>query len=1747
MQDRVRPFVAHFVEQSELKSLEHIIKDEENQSIDCHQLLASVDRLCDVERTYLPIVALVALLSKRKGPWPVFQLQQSYVRAWKSLPEEAKAGHAPIEAQELVQHCLALCKQSYGSLLDLFRSTSNSVAIINPENGQSLHHGALYSALGRFALPLSASRPSRKPIVAISLPNGPLLALTVLAVASYYTAAPIAHGNGVGPEQFKADVLQSKSDIVLASAADMDRLHLRDSWLTEAGITVLLIGVTEEMDLTVKNLNGTVVPCGISAPVPNKADDTGILLFTSGTSGTKKLVPLRIHSMVCGIAMVIESWGLSPSMRCLNQMPLNHVGGLIRNLFAPILSGGSVICCSAFDANQFWDCVEDFAPTWYYASPSMHQCILETALERPQSVHKSQIRLACNAAGGLLPSLAGRLRDTFSTETMQCTVLPSYGMTECMPISTPPLNYCLERPGTSGMSVGPELGVMDGNGERVSHGVVGRISVRGAPVFEGYLQADNHVDVSCFTDGGWFDTGDMGYLDPDGYLYITGRSKEVINRGGELISPFEVEEAVVSAAGIQSSATFGRISKALAFSVAHDVLQEVVGVAVVTPEGAQRSCLRDIQESVAPLLGSVKIPVLVVFMDHGLPTNNNKIPCIKLADRLGLPEISDKTSHSQRHYQATTPPPNTPLQTSIECESLLVSNRPLLEACAALVPASLDFHVSSDTSELYSELFLAPHKSLEALPIGEEEDLFGRLKNMLPGYCALSKIHRLQNAFPKLPGGQVDEAKLADQLEMAAKPSPHADMNDTEATVAKLFAQTLSLTMNDIGRASDFFDLGGSSMAAGQLLSKLRKEFEMRLPIDVLFTTRKVSALAALIQERLRESEAPISKSTAAGIPCVESPLLPGCERTCSSTKTALLAIQLLPLVVIYPMKRAFTWTVFIYFLTYTQGWVTNQSILGRLLDLCISMFIARTLTRTIAPLLAIAFKWVMIGRYKEGLYPMWSKYHTRWWLCQKVIAIAGMGNFGICNATRVAYYRMLGANIGCNVSIQKGATLGEYDLVSIGDEAVLERCIVRPFGAERNTSMYLGRISIGPRAVIGTASIVAPGTVVPESACLGPNTSSWEVADADESNRDLAPSRIPTAHWTLNFFAGLPIQFLAKFVGAMPWLLCLIALVSHKPHDEVSDMLREVCIWFSGENRVGLHYAALSANAVLSPVAYFFAVYLVKKSFDLALGVVQPTRADQHSNVSKFRAQLLRSLLPAPAFHDLSELFGAHYEKTSQLARLMGAKVGKRVYWPGTGPSIQDFPLLEIGDDVVFGSRSHLVTSDGSGSETIKIRSGSMVADRVVLLPGVELGERTVMGSGALTKRDSQYAPKTTWVGAKKGEAVCLTATEPEDRAFASVQNEKSVSTVHALNVNDMTYSPYDYSGINSTSTTLVPHLDSEASSIALVEKGTMPHHHFDHKSSRTSIKASLSTSVTVHEVGSSGSLDAETESSSPFGRAFYQGKASYKVWSQSTITFHSTFVALSTAIFWNIGSISAVQVIGHAYEDNTILSRHFLGQNNLRPLALYVFFTDIIIAIMAVQSTLVLAFLIASKWLLMGRRQQGNYDWDKSPYCQRWQLFLKLESLRRHCYGGHGILGMLTGTHWIVLYFRALGLKCGKDCALFAGGLPSLMFTEPDLLALGDRVSVDDASLVGHINTRGKFDLNPLHVGDRSVLRSGSRLLSGARMEADACLLEHTLVMAGDVVDEGSTSQGWPAEEFRGNRTPTLKVGQTWTVAKA
>ncbi|KAI9693779.1 MAG: putative NRPS-like protein biosynthetic cluster [Bathelium mastoideum] len=1595
------------------------------------------------------------------------------------------------------------------TLVDLLWASNVEPCIHDPSTGRSLSHESLFQCVRDFRLDIP-SNVSSKPVVAIVLPNGPLLAVTVIAVANRYTAAPISSSSGA--DQIRADVLQAGSNVVLALPQDIPRLGLCDSWVANAGIDVVPIEFGDDMVVRLM-LQQSPGPFLQTRHSPNVGSDCAILLFTSGTSGKKKLVPLTVRSILNGVAFVIDSWGLTPADVCNNLMPLHHVGGLVRNLFAPVMSGGSTICCKAFDPNLFWDVVEDLQPTWYYASPTMHSMILDEAANRVTALSKSRIRLVCNAAGGLLPSLACQLRDTF-----QCVVLPSYGMTECMPISSPPLDYQLDRPGTSGISVGPQLTIFDGNDNHCKPGDVGRIMVRGEPVFPGYLKPDGSIDTTPFTKDGWFDTGDMGYMDEDGYLYVTGRNKEVINRGGELISPFEVEEAIVLAAQKPESPIFGRVSQALAFSVTHDVLQEVVGIVLVTPEGSPRTDIRALQEAVSSSLQQVKWPVLLVFMDN-VPKRNNKVLRIKLGERLGFKEITDALPMAERHFEAACPPPDTALSVSIECTRCPSDHSSLMETLAPSVSEDTLVHLRSDANSGFPEMIIAPKdsKAPVIVPTSFAEKLLADLRSKVHGYHIPSKVHCLDSPLPQDKKGRVDEDAL-DQLltgsqDHMAKADP--SMSETQQKIAYVFADVLSCSVADLSVTSDFFNLGGDSLRAGRLLSMLRKEFQIRLPIDVLFANGQIGGLAHVVDQKLSEA------GTFVGSKEIPSPL-PGCAKTYSSTNPLLLLLQLLPIILVYPGKRALTWTIFIYTLTATQNWVTTNAVPGRLLNLVFSLGVARLITRAVTPFLAIAFKWVVIGKYREGIYPMWGWYHTRWWLVQKILAIGGMGHFSISNYTRVLYYRLLGAKIGKGVGIAKGVTLGEYDLLNIGDNVTLDKCICRPFAAERNTSMYLGRIVIGRDSSIGQSSIVAAGTVLPESTCIGPNSSSWEMNDASESNRDLSSSKAPGGPWFLNAFITMPMMVFVRFVGALPWMLGLIGLVITQPQKS-KDQLASVIYWFAAPHRIGFHYFALIMNTAFGPVFIFVLVLLLKFIVDRLIGKTKPGPASSRSQLQRFRMSFLKAIMPGTSFHKLTDLFGAHYNFTSFAARAMGAKVGSRVYWPGTGPSIQDFDLLDIGNDVVFGSRSHLMTSDGIGSDYVQIGDGAMVSDRVVLLPGSSLGSGTVMGSGALTRRSKHYPANTTWVGSKQGEAVCLSGTSRHDAPghLSPSDLDKALLSQMTTPINSQLQSrvasTIDVAGTQSLTETEVASSISVAASVedlSKTEKGEMK-----------------PAGVSIKEVQDS---KPQPTSSSPFGRAFYEGKAPYRVMGPFPIFLYSAFTTIFTSFYWNVATTSAVQIVAKLIRTNSKVLLHVW----YRPLTLYSFFLGVIAVLMSAQAIFALAVVIGAKWSLMGRRKAGSYDWDKSSYNQRWQVFLAIEKLRRHCYGGHGIIGMLTGTHWTVMYFRALGATIGKDCALFAGGLPSLMFTEPDLLTLGDRVSVDDASLVAHINTRGHFNLNPLSVGDRSVLRSGSRLLSGARMESDSCLLEHTLIMAGDVADSGATYQGWPADAFSGLRAPVQTV---------
>ncbi|KAK5653684.1 hypothetical protein OQA88_8714 [Cercophora sp. LCS_1] len=1627
-----------------------------------------------------------------------------------------RSSHDPASSRDGLRAAKSLCLADFIEPLD-------KPALLFPDPTKTpITHRDLSEFVNSFSLSVpsyvGSSQQYQKPVVCIALPNGPTLAAVVLAVANRFIAAPV--NAAVGAEQFQADVKQSGATCIVTTKEEAERLELlRFPVLDENERAIPLFFVQHSggrdgepcMRVVPSSGNWEVSPPALAPP--NAPGEIGIILFTSGTSGTKKVVPITVHNIVSGVEFVVRSWGLEEDDVCLNMMPLFHIGGLVRNIFAPIFSRGSTVCCPAFDPSLFWDVVEELGASWYYASPSMHQMILDQADCHEEALEKSRIRLVCNAAGGLLPALAERIRDTFD-----CIVLPSYGMTECMPISTPPTNYRLDRPGTSGIAVGPELTILNWEGTTVAPGTIGRICVRGDPVFPGYLTEDGKFDRSPFDENGWFDTGDLGYMCADGYLYITGRSKEVINRGGEIISPFEIENAIVSAAEDPESPIFGRVNQALAFSAPHDVLQEVAGIVLVTPPGAQRVDLRQLHLALKASLQQAKWPMVIVYMDD-VPKRNNKVLRVRLGERLAIPELTDDTPYRELHWEGACPKPDTELSVDIIARVCRVSERDSSKAVQSLLPSWVGSAVRKDEVKGTLEAFVFPTPSGRRSRLWDDgvQPLIQTLKRELPsrlhGYLIPHKFSALEDVVPLDSAGRPQseslDAAIHRMREKTAKRSSRG--GSTASRVAEIFAAVLSCETVDIELDADFFAMGGDSLRAGKLVSLLRAHFGVLVPIHTIFQGGTANKLAVVIDQKLRAMPQQSGQADTDQTPQVDTSRYQQAtaeQKTYSSTNPFLLIFQLIPILLLYPIRWGAKWAVFLFSLALCKAFLTSPSIATRLFVVVGCLLFSRLVILICVPFVSIICKWLIIGRHKPGLYPMWGVYHSRWWIVQKISAVFGMGILSFTNPTRILYYRLMGAKIGKGVKIES-AQIGEWDLVEIQDGAKLDHCICRPFGAETNTQMYLGRIVIGKNASVGLASIVAPGTRVPDGTCIGPNSSSWELHDATEANRDLSFHAIPEPHWLLDILGTLPIFFLTRAFGSTPWLLGILGLVSSRPSTSNSPLLT-IAHWFANPHRVGYHFLGLCLQTIFGPFFLFAIVYLVKVIIDRACGELGPSRAEGRGHLERWRTSLMRILYPGHALQDLTGLFGKHYEATSIVMRLLGAKVGKRIYWPGTGPGIGDYHLVDVGNDVVFGSRGHFVTSDGTSSEVIKVKDGAMVADRVVLLPGVTIGEQTVMGSGALTKRGKTYTDNAVYVGSQGGDSVCLSGGSSSDESDSDTLRSPSEAALGS----------HCEKSCKSEADLFRP--GSSSSSMTAVTVSSGPE-----KPNPNHEEPPAAPNPTPQPT-------PDGLSSTPFGRAFYLRQAPYRVLSQIDIFGYSMFIRLFSAVYWHMSFVLSVQIFDRYYRPYlaTHMPINFAGIVDINPFTIFGLFTSAFSIIILAQALGALLIVIAAKWAIIGRRTPGNYSWDVSSYCQRWQLFLAIEGLRRDCFHGEGVLSLLTGTWWSVLYFRALGAKIGKDCALFANGRPSLVFTEPDLLTLGDRVTVDDASLVGHINTRGKFDLNRLEVGDRSVLRTGSRLLSGAKMESDTVLLEHTLVMGGETVEKGTTMQGWPAEVFTGPR---------------
>jgi acyl-CoA synthetase (AMP-forming)/AMP-acid ligase II/aryl carrier-like protein len=450
--------------------------------------------------------------------------------------------------------------------------------------------------------------------VAIVLDNGPLAAVAFCSVASGLSAAPLNPNYQEAEFDFFLGDLEAQAVIVRHDSPSGVRDVAR-----ARGIQIVELEPITGDSAGRFQLHGSP---SLRAPDTNaiEASDVALLLHTSGTTARPKLVPLTHVNLNASAASVDRTLGLSPADRCLNVMPLFHIHGLVAALLASLMAGGSVVCTPGFFAPQFFDWVAEFDPTWYTAVPTMHQSILARARAEPAAVRPGRLRLVRSSSAPLPPGVMTDLERVLSVP-----VVEAYGMTEAAhQIASNPLPPGLRKPGSVGVAAGPQIAVMDETGHPLANGEQGEILLRGPSLTAGYAH-NPEANRQSFIDG-WFRTGDQGYLDSGGYLFITGRLKEQINRGGQKISPREVDEILLM---------HPAIAQAVTFAIPHPTLGEEVGAAIVLAPGSQLDATQ-VREFASARIALYKVPSRVLILEAIPKGPTGKVQRIGLAEKLGL-------------------------------------------------------------------------------------------------------------------------------------------------------------------------------------------------------------------------------------------------------------------------------------------------------------------------------------------------------------------------------------------------------------------------------------------------------------------------------------------------------------------------------------------------------------------------------------------------------------------------------------------------------------------------------------------------------------------------------------------------------------------------------------------------------------------------------------------------------------------------------------------------------------------------------------------------------------------------------------------------------------------------------------------------------------------------------------------------------------------------------------------------------
>ncbi|MGV8121478.1 MAG: acyl--CoA ligase [Candidatus Xenobiia bacterium LiM19] len=434
--------------------------------------------------------------------------------------------------------------EEFSLLKDFFSpSRMDTAAIVIPDGGPSLTYAGLLEKVHRWSDELWKNGVGKGDVVSIAVPNSAEFLISFLAVTGIGAiAAPLNQAYTVEEFRFYMEDAQARAVITRRGthnpAADAAGFLSLPVWETGTG-------GSEKLFLECIN-----TPCSNSGepPVP-AAEDTALFLHTSGTTGRPKGVPLTHRNLACSISTIVKTYALCPDDVSMLAMPLFHVHGLLGVALSTLRSGGTLVIPPKFSARTFWEHAAAYRANWFSAVPTIHHILLERADE--DNPPQGMMRFIRSCSSALAPATMHRMEERFGSP-----VLEAYGMTEAShQMASNPLPPHPRCAGTVGAATGIEIAIADGEGHFLKTGEKGEVCIQGNSVMKGYLN-NPEANAAAFVQG-WLRTGDQGFLDDRGYLTLTGRLKELINRGGEKISPSEVDAVLLEHPSVAEAACFG--------------------------------------------------------------------------------------------------------------------------------------------------------------------------------------------------------------------------------------------------------------------------------------------------------------------------------------------------------------------------------------------------------------------------------------------------------------------------------------------------------------------------------------------------------------------------------------------------------------------------------------------------------------------------------------------------------------------------------------------------------------------------------------------------------------------------------------------------------------------------------------------------------------------------------------------------------------------------------------------------------------------------------------------------------------------------------------------------------------------------------------------------------------------------------------------------------------------------------------